>query len=412
MMPATMIVLSIVNVHPASLAEMETDMLTFGIEEEFVFLDPDTLSPAHVAPAIQRELLAAGYKITEVQHEFFQSQIEFASPIFDSREVAVGSLSTFRTALLSVAAEHGVVVAGTGTPYQKSLAPIMTEDSRYEEIATVVAALSQEHEINGLHVHVGIPDQESGLRCLNSIRRWLPTLMAISANSPFWCGVDTGFASWRAIQSRRWTTAGCPPHFTDAQDYRNRVNALIGIGGTPDSGSIAWYARLSEHQPTLEIRVADAQLQPWSSILLALLCRGLVATCLDFAPCSQPEPTSEFMDAALWHGARYGMSGQLVHPLHQRLVPASEAIACLLETITPALAASEDLAAVSSLLLQLQVRGSGAQQQRAHYAIGGRDALALLFSSSAAPSIGFGEDDGYGNVANMPWPGSASSPVG
>lgn len=369
-------------------------MLTFGIEEEFVFLDPATLEPAHVAPTIQHELLAAGYKTTEVQHELFQSQIEFASPIFRSREEATSSLVAFRTALKAAATEHGVVVAGTGTPFQKSPAPVMTKDSRYREIAEVVAELSQEHEINGLHVHVGIPDPESGLRALNSVRRWLPTLMAISANSPFWCGQDTGFASWRAIQSRRWTTAGCPPHFTDATDYHDRVSALIGIGGTPDSGSIAWYARLSEHQPTLEIRVADAQLQPWSSVLLALLCRGLVRTYLDPEQRSQPEPTGEFLDAALWHGARYGMDGELVHPLLQTLVPAEDAVACLLETITPALSESQDLAAVTSLLLQLQGRGSGAQQQRSHYAAGGRSSLAELFASTAAHSMDAGHGEG------------------
>lgn len=224
-------------------------MLTFGIEEEFVFLDPVTLSPVHVAPRIRAELLDAGYATSEVQHELFQSQIEFASPVLDTREQAADALLGFRTALSAAAAEHGVVAAGTGTPYQKSPVPVMSEDNRYEEIAGVVAALSSEHEINGLHVHGGIPDPESGLRCLNGIRRWLPTLMAISANSPFWCGEDTGFASWRAIQSRRWTTAGCPPHFSNAEDYHERVNALIGIGGTPDSGSIAWYARLSQNSP-------------------------------------------------------------------------------------------------------------------------------------------------------------------
>ncbi|MHA7175982.1 carboxylate-amine ligase [Arthrobacter sp. Sr24] len=382
-------------------------MLTFGIEEEFVFLDPATLTPAHVAPAIQRELLAAGHKTTEVHHELFQSQIEFASPIFDSREVAASSLAAFRTALMAAATAHGVVVAGTGTPYQKSPAPVMTEDSRYERIAELVVALSQEHEINGLHVHVGIPDPESGLRCLNGIRRWLPTLMAISANSPYWSGQDTGFASWRAIHSRRWTTAGCPPQFANATDYRNRVNALIGIGGTPDSGSIAWYARMSEHQPTLEIRVADAQLQPWSSVLLALLCRGLVATYLGSEQHSQPEPTGEFLDAALWHGARYGMDGELVHPLLQTLVPAGEAVGCLLETITPALSASEDLVAVTSLLLQLQEQGSGAQQQRSHYATGGQSALSGLFASS----MGAGDADGVDEVASSHWRGSAISPV-
>lgn len=366
---------------------MESNLLTFGIEEEFVFLDPATLSPAHVAPQIRSELLAAGFDTSVVHYEFFQSQIEFASPVFDSRLAAEESLGQFRAALQAAATAHGVVVAGTGTPYQKSPTPLMTKGSRYAVIAEVVGALTHEHEINGLHVHVGIPDQESGLRCLNGIRRWLPTLMAISANSPFWCGHDTGFASWRAIQSRRWATAGCPPHFTDAADYRSRVEALVGIGGTPDRGAIAWYARLSRHHPTLEVRVADAQLQPWSSVLLALLCRALVATYLGEGPRQESVPTAEFLDAALWHAARYGMDGQLVHPFHQTLVPAAEAVQTLLDAISPALEASGDLAAVTSLVQRLQTEGSGAQQQRLECASGGRRALAGLFAASCGGGL-------------------------
>lgn len=363
-------------------------MLTFGIEEEFVFLDPATLSPAHVAPKIQRELVTAGYDTSVVHHEFFQSQIEFASPVFESGGTAAATLGAFRKALLAAASRHGVLVAGTGTPFQKSPASVLTEDSRYREIADVVGALSDEHEINGLHIHVGIPDPESGVRALNAVRRWLPTLLAISANSPFWRGSDTRFASWRAIHSRRWTTAGCPPWFSGAADYHARVEALIGIGGTPDSGTIAWYARLSEHQPTLEFRVADAQLRPSGSILLALLCRGLVESSLAPEASEASAPSPELLDAALWHAARYGLSGQLVHPLRQMLVPASEAVEALLNTTVPFLEASGDYRTVTALVQELLASGTGSEQQRMSYAGGGCGGLTELFASSITGSPG------------------------
>lgn len=367
---------------------METALLSFGIEEEFVLLDPATLSPTHVAPKIQSALLDAGYGAAVVHHELFKSQIEYASPVFDSRETAMASLVAFRQALSAAASEHGVVVAGTGTPFQKSPSPAMTDERRYRDIAKVVGALSDEHEINGLHIHVGIPDTESGIRCLNQVRRWLPVLLAISANSPFWCGDDTGFASWRSIQSRRWTTAGCPPEFLGAADYHARVEALIGVGGTPDSGAIGWYARLSEHQPTLEIRVADAQLEPSRSVLLALLCRGLVGMGLDFPQPREPAPAPEFLDAALWHSARHGLEGQLVHPLQQVLVPANEAVEALVEAVSPALERSGDLPDVSEMVGQLLVTGSGSKQQRADYDGGGRAGLAKLFATSVAGGRG------------------------
>lgn len=359
-------------------------MLTFGVEEEFVFLDPATLVPVPAATAIRRCLLETGYDAGVVHHEFFQSQIEFASPVFQTGEDARATLRTFRTALLGAATEYGVLVAGTGTPFQKSPAPLLTEGFRYSHIAGLVGTLTGEHEINGLHIHVGIPDQESGIRALNGVRRWLPVLLAISANSPFWCGADTGFGSWRAIHSRRWTTAGCPPWFADAADYRARVEALKGIGATPDAGAIAWYARLSEHQPTLEFRVADAQLEPARSLLLALLCRALVSEILAHVSMQADIQHPELLDAALWHAARYGLSEQLIHPVLQTLVPASEVVAALLEFTAPALDSAGDLPTVTAMLHDVMTLGTGAEQQRRSYAAGGRVSLARLYAERTA----------------------------
>lgn len=352
-------------------------MLSFGIEEEFVLLDASRLCPVNVAPECRVDLDRLGFGAALVHQEFFQSQLEFASPVYTELSAAAEGLLEFRCALKNAAATQDAVAAGVGTPYNVGPMPVLTAGERYEEVAANIRALTREHQINGLHVHVGVPGRAAGVVALNGIRRWLPVLLALSANSPLWGGHDTGYASWRAIHSRRWTTAGCPPLFMDDRDYDRRIRALSGIGATSDPGTLAWYARLSERQPTLEFRVADAQLDLGATILLTALCRGLVATALHSCT-SRDQPEPELLDAALWHAARDGLGGSLVHPVSGLLVPASDAVQALLEETRQQLVASGDLTVVETLLRDTITRGSGAERQRQALATGGLGSLAQL----------------------------------
>lgn len=356
-------------------------MLTFGIEEEFVFLDRATLTPVPVSADVQRELQAFDVSEGVVHGEFLRSQVEYASPVLSSFEEAAAALWSFRTSLDSCAESQGVLAAGVGTPWANPAGTMLTDDTRYRGIAESIGALASEHHLNGLHIHVGVSDRGAAIGALNHMRRWLPVLLAMSANSPFWCGQDTAFSSWRAIEYRRWTTAGCPPEFIDAADYDRRTKALIGIGVTPDKDSISWSARLSNHQPTVEIRVADAQLEPSSTLLLALLGRALVATSINKAGNSLPAPGPELLDAALWHAARHGLAGELVHPLENGLAPASVVIQALLDETHQALKSSGDLAIAIALTEQLLLVGSGADRQRQAFAQGGREGLAAFLAS-------------------------------
>lgn len=179
-----------------------------------------------------------------------------------SFQEAVDALWGFREALVRCAESQGVSVAGVGTPFDNPAEANVTDDSRYAAISDSVGEPAFEHHINGLHIHVGVPDRNAAIGELNYLRRWLPVLLAMSSNSPFWCGQDNRFSSWRTIQYRRWTPAGCPPTFIDAAGYDRRTKALIGTGVTADKGSISWSARLSCHQPTVGIRVADASWSP------------------------------------------------------------------------------------------------------------------------------------------------------
>ena len=357
-------------------------MLTFGIEEEFVLLDRSTLVPVPIAADIQRALATFNFGPAIVHSEFLRCQLEYCSPVLMEFNEAAQALWDFRSALAQCADEYGVVVAGVGTSFMNPAQAMVTENGRYKAIAESIGILASEHYINGLHIHVGVPGREAGIVSLNYLRQWLPTLLAMSSNSPFWCGQDTGFSSWRAIQYRRWSTAGCPPEFIDATDYEQRIRALIGIGVTPDKGSISWSARLSARHPTVEIRVADAQLNPSTTLLLALLVRAIVLTSLTQIGAVVPSPAPEILDAALWHSARYGLSAQLLHPLHHELVPASEAVQSLLDATHLALEVLGDLAIVTTLAEQLLLVGTGADRQRLAFNTAGKVGLASFLARS------------------------------
>lgn len=359
-------------------------MRTFGLEEEFMFLDRLTLSPLNVGAQVLADLRGTAQTSAFVHREFLASQIERSSPVFTGLDQAQADLLTFRSRLAARAAAHQAVAAGVGTPFQAEGSPEITDTARYHRVQEEFRGLVPDHLINGLHVHVGIPNREAGVQSLNRIRVWLPTLLALSGNSPFWKGRDTGFASWRSVHARRWSTAGCPPPFVDAADYDRRTRRLVGVGGTYDLHTIWWSARLAERYPTVEVRVCDAQLDTPGTLLLTALIRALVSTALVDAlrdtPPIQVDP--ELLDASLWHAARDGLQDGLVNPVTGDLEPAASVVAALLRTVADALDDAGDGDRVRVLLERLRSLGSGAQRQRAALHDGGPAALVALFDRS------------------------------
>jgi carboxylate-amine ligase len=341
---------------------MERDAVTFGVEEEFVLLDPATLQTVDRGIAAVEDL--SGSCPGVVVREFFPSQIEFATPICVDVDAAFDAVLTFRRRLARWARDAGVVVASSGTPYATDDRSHVWE-GRYAAIARDIAGLTPDHQLNGLHVHVGIPDRDAGVRASNFLRPWLPVLLALSANSPFWHAGDTGFASWRALHSRRWTTHGIPPYFGDASEYDRSLERLNGVGATSDAGTINWYARLSAAHPTLEVRVCDAQLDPSSSIALAALIRALVVAGWN-RETARPV-RFEGADAALWHAARYGTAETLVDPIRGVPVPACAAIEALRDLAHPHLPPA-DQRLVDGFLADVARSGGGAARQRAAHA--------------------------------------------
>jgi carboxylate-amine ligase len=354
---------------------------TIGVEEEFVLVDPATLTPVERAAEAHEHLRHAGHRDGAVMREFFSSQLEFASPVCRTAGEALAALTGFRAELSAWAAARGIVAAGVGVPYRVAERARVSESDRYRGIAAHFGRIVPDHQINGLHVHVGVDDRDAAVRALNTLRPWLPTLLALSANSPYWEGADTGFDSWRTIHSRRWTTHGIPPPFRDAADYDRRTAALLGIGGTSDTGTLNWVARPSERYPTIEVRVFDAQLDASTSVALATLVRGIVRSPPPDAA-RDPHTQSELLDSALWHAARNGLGADLVDPRDGRLRPAEQVAQALLQEASPGLAEHDDLESAGTAVERILSQGNGASRQRAALHRGGVPVLAELIRSA------------------------------
>lgn len=347
-----------------------------------MLLDPATLDPVDVAAEVVAEVRAAD-PAARVDHEFLQSQLEFASPVLETAAAADGAVRGFRRAIGAAAERRGLIVASIGTPIGARVSAI-TPDERYSRFDALLGAARPDHRIQGLHVHVAVGSRDEGVAVLRGLRPWLAPLLALSANSPCFGARDTGFASWRTIIGRRFTTASVPPDFADAADYDRRAAAIVGLGATIDLHSLFWMARLSETYPTVEVRVFDAQLAADDTVALALLTRALVAAAaagdLPHAPAAAHQ---ELLDAAVWHAARHGTTADLVDPTTASVVPAWDAIERMLEVASSALEAAGDRARVASFAERVRASGTGADRQRAALAEG-LPALAALLRDSFA----------------------------
>src|SRR3712207_3529797 len=246
-----------------------------GVEEEFLLLRPDGAA-ATLAPDLLRSLPGEA----RVQAELMQFQIESTSRTrTDLRDVA-GDLVGARRAVAEAAREYGVLLVASGTP--PSGVPgraAVTASARYRLMLDRWSPAGEAVSC-ATHVHVGVPSRDLGVAVVERVRGWLPVLLALGANSPFWRGRDTGWASFRHAVLRAWPTATLPPRLRDAAEWDAAVTERIATGAALDPASVYWFARLSPRYPTVEIRVADAALTAVEAVLLAGLCRALVVTAL------------------------------------------------------------------------------------------------------------------------------------
>lgn len=334
-----------------------------GIEEEYLVVDPHT---RHVTPRAA-EVLAAATDVLDVAHEITRFQVEARTPpSADLGELGV-QLRAARKEVAAAARSCGLAVVASGIPVLGNVVPApLSDDVRYEQGRVLYRALQDEISICALHVHVDVPDEETAVYVGNHLRPWLPTLIALAANSPFFVGRDTGYASWRVISWGRWPVSGAPPYFPSFADYELALRALAESGALMDPKTVFWDARPSPKLPTVEVRVADVPLDVNDSLTIIGLIRALVVTALaDVARGDRGLPVpSEVLRAAYWRAARDGLHGDSLDIRAGTLVPAPVLAHRLLDHVRPAVTEAGDLDFVAEGLDRLLARGSGATRQR------------------------------------------------
>lgn len=360
-------------------------MSGFGIEEEFFLFDRQTGLPAMPSREQTAQLTAitAGGGCTST--EWLTCQVETSTAILPDGSAARESLRSFRRALRDTADSMGMDAIALGTaPRVPQEGATVTAGERYSQFAALAPGFAADQYINGMHVHVGIPDRDAGVHALNGLRPWLPVLTALGANSPMWRGQDSGFASWRAIHYSRWMASGIPPHFHDAADYDERVGELLEADVVFDPGCLNWLARLPSHIPTLEVRACDVQLHTEDAVTIALLTRALVTAAMSL-PAAEHRIPPERLDIAQWQAARFGLDDRLFEPTRGISLPAETVVWELFTHVRTFFASTSEEGFVRDGLQRILSHGTGATRQRAAFATGGMDGL-LHEAAAALPT--------------------------
>lgn len=333
----------------------------FGVEEELLLVDPDTGRASGVSVALLGDTDPEG-----VGKELQQEQIEIDTPPVRTLDDMAAEIRRLRERAAAAAQRTGVRIAALATS-PLPITPHLTPDRRYEKMVDLYRLTAGEQLTCGLHVHVETASAEEAVGVLDRIRPWLAVLRAMSANSPFWQGQDTGYESFRTQAWSRWPTAGPNGVFGALAAYRAVVDATMATGTLIDERMLYFEARLGHGLPTVEVRVADVCLYADDTLLLAALIRALVDTAAqDWQAGKAAPPTPiEVLRLAAWRASRSGLTGTLVHPTSGTEAPAWDAVDALRLAVTDSLEAAGDSATVDALLGQLRRRGTGAHTQRA-----------------------------------------------
>lgn len=375
---------------PEPPADRSEETFTLGVEEEYQIVSADTRA---LRPRAARVLKGAQGELgDEVQNELYLSQIEIATPVCQTLADVRADLLRSRRALIESAKRDSCRIAAAGThPFSHWDEQTVTPKERYRGLAADFQQIVRELVIFGCHVHIGLNDRELAVPVMNRARVWLAPLLALSANSPFWQGEDTGYASFRTELWSRFPMSGPPQLFQNKAEHDALVRALVETGAISDATKIYWDVRIPERVPTVEFRVTDVCATIDEAVMVAGLVRGLVRVCHEQAVRDAPFPAvrQELLRAAHWRAARFGLTADLIDVAAERAVPAREHVRALLDFVRPGLEAGNDWDEVSALVSEVMARGTGAERQRQAYARAGRikDVVDFLVQQTEAGTL-------------------------
>lgn len=339
---------------------------TFGMEEELLLVSPETGEPVPLAAGLlegfKRPAGPGGGPVLTA--EFQQEMIEVVTPPHATMATLEADIILGRAMADAEARRVGVRAAALGTsPLPTDPHPVQLR--RFIAMTEEYGLTAREQLTCGCHIHVAVDSDDEGVAVLDRIRTWLPVLSALSANSPFWHGQDSGYASYRAQVWSRWPSAGPLDILGSPDAYHQLVHDMVSTGVLLDEGMVYFDARLSRHYPTVEIRIADVCLRPRNAVLLAGIARGLVETAAREWRAGVPPvavPT-ELVRLATWKASRWGLRGELLDPLTLQPAAALAVVNVLLDHIREALEDMGDLGRVEELVDDVLAVGTGASRQ-------------------------------------------------
>ncbi len=363
---------------------------TVGVEEELFLVDPSTRLGS---PRSQQVLKHAAEHTPEVgpddlDRELFRHQVETRTPPTGSMTALREHLLRGRRLAAEAAEAVGLATAAAGTVPMHNPDPRVSHDDRYRDMIERFGEISRPGGTCGMHVHVHVESPEIGVKVIDAVVPWLPVVLAISANSPFHQGRDTGYASWRSQVWAQWPSAGPTEAFGSLETYREVSRQMQASGAARDEGMLYFDARLAKDHPTVEVRIADVCTDPDDAVLIAAVLRGLVTRAAQRARRGGDEEErvaagrpadfawrSELLRAAQWRGARYALSDRLLDPTTGELEKASDVVDRLLSVIHDQLMTTGDLDLVHDGVRRVLGSGGASRQRAAMERGGGLEAV-------------------------------------
>jgi carboxylate-amine ligase len=365
-------------------------MRTFGVEEELLIVDPesgmllalaDLMLPSLVPPTEPDadRIPATGKPVHEgadFSYELKLEQIETQThPCLDYTEL-LRQLRRGRALADQAARAHGGRVAALATSPQGS-ATHLTPNPRYMTMQQRFGLTVRNQLTCGLHVHTFVESPEEGVAVMDRIRDKLAVLIALSANSPFWNGAETGFESYRTQAWNRWPGSGPTMIFGSLPVYRRVVTRLVQSGVLMDEGMVYFDARLCRQHPTVEIRVADVCLRAEDAALIAVLVRALVESAArEWNDGVDPAPVPTLLlRMAAWQASNCGLRGELLDFGTFTPAPAADVVRALVDFVAPVLEEQGELEMVRAGVERILAEGTGSQLQRGPFRAGGLPAV-------------------------------------
>jgi len=340
---------------------------TFGIEEEYFLVDLLTRDLAHASPALMEacEKELGG----QVAPEFFRSQIEIGTQVCRDFTQARQELARLRKTIATQAHEHGLAPIATSThPFAHRSSLQTTPKERYQALARDFAGIGRRLAICGMHVHVGIEDDELRIDLMNQARYFLPHLLMLSTSSPFWQGEDTGLKTYRIAVFHELPRTGIPQRFESFGEYQRTIDILVRNGVIEDATKVWWDLRPSARFPTIEMRVTDVCTRIDDAIAIAALYVCVIRMLYRLRLTNQKWRSypAFLIDENLWRAQRYGVKDKLFDFGRGTLVPFTDLIGELFELV------AEDAAALGCEAKVQHVRkiaaeGTSADRQVACY---------------------------------------------